>query len=50
MDRIKLLEHFKNRLEKGSHPPKYVDKGPILRIGWWAKIRPGRFPVPSGIG
>lgn len=49
VDRLKLLEHFKNRLEKMEFiPPKYVDSGPIFDNRIIGKdINLLRFPVPK---
>jgi len=48
-DRLRLLEHFKERLEKVERiPPKFVEKGPILEnrmVG--EEVNLHRFPVPK---
>jgi len=49
VDRLKLLEHFKSRLEKIELiPPKYVETGPIFENRMVGKeVDLLRFPVPK---
>ncbi|HVN23379.1 MAG TPA: UbiD family decarboxylase [Syntrophorhabdales bacterium] len=48
-DRLKLLEHFSDRIDKLQLlPPKYVDGGPLLEnVATGSKVDLMKFPVPK---